>query len=33
MLHHGGIGRSFKLLEHYEVEDAFAPTAPLIHEP
>ena len=26
----GGIGRSFKLLDHYQVDDAFAPSAPLI---
>ena len=26
----GGIARSFQLLAHYEVQDAFAPTAPLI---
>ncbi|HJY81739.1 MAG TPA: aldehyde ferredoxin oxidoreductase C-terminal domain-containing protein [Candidatus Binatia bacterium] len=26
----GGIARSFKLLAHYEVQDAFAPSAPLI---
>ncbi len=26
----GGIGRAFKLLEHDEVDDAFAPAAPLI---
>jgi aldehyde:ferredoxin oxidoreductase len=26
----GGIGRAFKLLDEYEVSDAFAPTSPLI---
>jgi aldehyde:ferredoxin oxidoreductase len=26
----GGIGRSFKLLDHYQVDDAFTPSAPLI---
>jgi hypothetical protein len=28
----GGIGRSFKFLDDYEVNDAFAPSAPLISE-
>ena len=26
----GGIGRSFKMLDNYEVTDAFAPSSPLI---
>ena len=26
----GGMGRAFRVLEHYDVEDAYAPDAPLV---